>query len=79
MAGHLRIASEADAAPVDEHLLAAWKEIGGLIESGEVTSFVCLVDGPQFRDAMLGGQPDGHAMLGFAVARMVTLVQDASE
>ena len=74
----LRLASAADAAPVDPRLIEAWKEISALIESGEVTSFVCLIDGPQFRDLILAGEPDGHAMLGFAVARMVTMVQDAS-
>ena len=47
--------------------------------NGEITSFVCLCDGPSIRDGVLGGEVDGDAMLGFALRWMTRMVNDAAD
>ena len=75
----LRVATAADAAEPNASCLAALDLIREGVESGEITNFVALIDGPQVRDMVLGGEVDGHAMLGFAVTKLVGVIQDASE
>ena len=75
----LRIASAADAAEPNASCLEALDAIRDSVMNGEITSFVCLCDGPSIRDGVLGGEVDGDAMLGFALRWMTRMVNDAAD
>jgi hypothetical protein len=77
----LKVVGKDDGGPhkPDSRLLDAVRDLTARIESGEVTGFVTLEDGPLARDFMVAGDVDLDTMCGFAQRVFSAIARELEE